>query len=93
MKDDRDTISVGITASDYSRKKETVHKTKFRKQDKTKKCRICNKLVTKEFWYNGDLIKLCKLHYNEWQRFAHNIEKVNWTDGNGKPLKTKPKGV
>lgn len=94
MSDDRDTISVGLKASDYGRKKETnAHRTKFRKQDKTKKCRICKKMVTMEFWYKGELIKLCKLHYNEWQRFSAKIEKVNWTDGNGKPLKTKPKGV
>ena len=89
MKEDRDTFSVGITASDYGRKKETVHKTKQATQDKSKKCRICKKMVTMEFWYHGELIKLCKLHYNEWQRFSAKIEKINWTNGNGKPLKSK----
>lgn len=44
MKDDRDTFSVGITASDYGRKKETVHTTKHSTEDKTtyKWCFNCN---------------------------------------------------
>lgn len=91
--DTKDTIGVWITAGDYGKKKETMHRTKHATQDKSKKCRICKKMVTMEFWYHGELIKLCKLHYNEWQRSSAKIEKVNWTDGNGKPLKTKPKGV
>jgi Zn finger protein HypA/HybF involved in hydrogenase expression len=43
-KDTKDTFGVHITASDYGRKKETIHKTKLATEDKTtyKWCRNCN---------------------------------------------------
>ncbi len=46
-KDTKDTFGVHITASDYGRKKETIHRTKLATEDKTSKrwCRNCLKQV------------------------------------------------
>ena len=90
MKDDRDTFSVGITASDYGRKKETVHKTK---QANTRYNQRNVGFVKKWLLWNFGIMVNLSNYVNyiimNGRDFQLKLKKINWTNGNGKPLKSK----